>query len=147
MQKLNAAQALRNAIEAEKAAERFYRLLAESTEDPEARIFLFAMADSENAHANSIETSARTIFHGPLPQSADFDVSVVESLPDWRFADNTTLAQAVQIAKGAEVQASLYYDALADCFEGPMKDFFTDLALTEENHAKQLDKMFPLARA
>lgn len=138
MSNISARQAIRNAVEAELAASRFYRLLADSTDDPDARSFLAGIAEQEIGHATAIEEASKSIVDGPLPRRAAGEVDLVETLPEWRFADNLTLADALDIAFAAENQAALYYDAFADYLDGPAQSFFRELSKTEENHAREV---------
>jgi len=141
-------QAIRNAIEAEHAAARFYTLLAESTEDATSRAFLEDMADNERLHARQIREAGEKLVIGPLAERADSDMSIVETLPDWRFVDDIGMHDALQVALAAEEQAALFYDALADYFDEPLKAFFLELAKTEEAHAVALrEKQRTLAAA
>jgi len=140
MPTITANQAIRNAVAAELASARFYTLLADSTEDRETRAFLEEMADLERKHARDIEEMGTKIVEGPLAEQADTDVSMVETLPDWRYVDDITLPQALDVALAAEQQAALYYDALADFLEGPAMEFFQQLAKQEEEHAAALEK-------
>ena len=133
-------QAIRNAIEAEHASARFYSLLAESTDDEKSRAFLEGMAENERLHARQIRDVGEKLVVGPLAEQADSDMSLVETLPDWRFVDGLGLPQAFEIAIAAEEQAALFYDALSDYFDEPVKTFFRDLAQTEEEHAATLRK-------
>jgi rubrerythrin len=136
---ITANQAIRNAVEAEKAAAQFYRFLAENTDDADSRKFLVEMAVAEDGHANAIETEGIMLLRGPLAARADSDVDMVEALPEWKFAENVSLADALRVAHKAELQAAMYYDAFADFFEGAQKKFFQDLAKTEEDHARSLE--------
>jgi rubrerythrin len=138
--KINARQAIRNAVEAELAAARFYQLLAESTGDAESRAFLAELAEQEILHARAIEAKGIEIAGGPLPARAEGEVEMIETLPEWRFADDLTLAQALDIAFEAETQASMYYDAFADYLEGAGKEFFAELARVEAEHAAAVAK-------
>ncbi|MCK9463170.1 MAG: ferritin family protein [Proteobacteria bacterium] len=140
MTTITARQAIRNAIEAELAASRFYGLLADSTEDAESRAFLAGLAEQEVLHARAIEVKSREIADGPLPSRAEGEVEMIETLPEWRFADGVTLEQALDIAFEAENKASMYYDAFADFFDGPAKEFFVELARVEAEHAAELAK-------
>jgi rubrerythrin len=133
-------QAIRNAIEAERAASRFYRFLSENTEDPESRRFLSELAESELGHAAAIEKEGCRIVDGPLASRADSPVELVESLPEWKNAENITLAEAIEVAHAAELQACMYYDAFADQIGGVTGEFFRGLAKTEEEHARRLDE-------
>ena len=131
-------QAIRNAVEAEMAAARFYRLLAQSTEDPESRAFLEDMAVQEVSHAQAIEKAGEKLIAEGLPEHAVGRVEVVETLPSWRFVDDLTLDQAYEVAITAERQAALYYDAFADSLEGSVAAFFRQLAKQEEEHEQEL---------
>jgi rubrerythrin len=139
MTTVDTAQAIRNAIEAELAACRFYRLLSESTTDLEARAFLQEMASAETEHADAIRREGEALFRGPLPDKADSVVEVIETVPDWKYVDNVSLDEALAVAKAAEVQAALYYDAIADNLAGAPQAFFRELARTEEEHARRID--------
>ena len=141
-------QAIRNAVEAELQSARFYTLLAESTDDPGSRRFLEEMADQERRHAADIERMGTELAGGSLAEQADAEVAMIETLPEWRWVDGVTLAQAVQIAIAAEDQAALYYDALADHLDEPARGFFRDLSSQEERHGVSLrerQKAFGLA--
>lgn len=140
MATLDTAQAIRNAIDAELAACRFYQLLSESTSDPTAREFLQDMAAAETEHAQAIRVQSEALFRGPLPAQADSLVEVIETVPDWKYVDDVTFDESLRIARTAEVQASLYYDAIADSLTGASQTFFRDLARTEEDHARLIDE-------
>lgn len=136
------AQAIRNAIDAELAAARFYSLLADSTQDAAAKGFLEEMAELEREHAREIEKVGTELFDTAPADRADMDVSMVETLPDWKFVDGMTLGDAYQVALAAEQKAALYYDGLADYCEEPARDFFVSLSAQEEQHARLLTERF-----
>jgi len=140
MSTMSAAQAITNAVEAELASARFYSLLADSTSDPGGKAFLEEMADLERTHAMDIKAMGEKLAEGPLAEKASMDVSMVETLPDWKYADDVTLPEAFEIAIAAEQQASLYYDALADFLDEPVRGFFLDLAEQEEAHRVALEE-------
>jgi len=137
---ITAKQAIRNAVEAEKAAAQFYRFLAENTDEPESRKFLVEMAVAEEGHADAIESEGIMLVQGPLAAKADSDVDMVEALPEWKFTENLSLADAMIVAHKAELQVAMYYDAFADFLDGKAKTFFQMLAKTEEDHARSLEK-------
>jgi len=137
---IDAKQAIRNAIEAELAAERFYRLLAESTDDEDSQAFLEEMAQQEKEHAKAIESMGAKVVEGDLPAHPTGEVEVIETLPAWRFVDDIPLADALEVALTAERQAALYYDAIAGAFTGEVRKFFEDLAQCEEEHAARIVK-------
>lgn len=131
-------QAIRDAVEAERKAAEFYDLLAEGARDPEAKAFLAAMARAEVEHAESI-LALGTRLAGDLPARPAGDVELVETLPEWRFAEGLSLDQALRVALDAEHQAAIYYDAIADLLPAPFDAFFRDLAGVEEQHARAIE--------
>jgi len=133
-------QVIRNAIEAEMAASRFYGLLSESTHDPRARAFLDQMSAAEIAHAQSIERRGQSLVEGKLPSNAQGDVEVIETLPEWKYVDEISWQDALNVAKAAEIQAALYYDAIADSLSPELGEFFRELAREEERHAQMIDE-------
>jgi rubrerythrin len=141
MARLTLEQAIRNAIEAEKSAARFYRLLGESTGDAEARAFLERMVKEEEAHAAAIQDMGRKLTSGEIPGQADDNVECIETMPAWAYSDDISFDQALEIALDAENHAALYYSAISDGFEGKVAEFFGNLAKTEEQHVKNLEGM------
>ena len=67
MQKLSMEQAFRNAIEAERAAQKFYLDLAENAKDHKLKKFLEDMAGEEESHARNLESTHKRIQIGELP--------------------------------------------------------------------------------
>jgi rubrerythrin len=133
-------QAIRNAVEAERGSYRFYTFIAENTTDAEARKFLKEMAEQEKMHAEAVENLGKKLAGGQLPVSADDNVEVVETAPGWKFVEDISMAEALAIAREAEQSAILYYETLADCFPEPLKDFFAQIAKSEEDHLKTIEE-------
>lgn len=143
MPTISLGQALRNAIESEDAANRFYKLLAESTADEGAKSFLESMAKEEALHSKQIkELAQKTLPDVTISNLPDDNTELVETLPGWRDADDIDFAHALQVAIDAENYAALFYDTLADTFEpGPAQELFQAISKTEEKHAENLRKM------
>ena len=133
-------QAIRNAIEIERAAGRFYLRLLDKAGDPATRGFLQDMAAQEEDHAQRLEGLAAKLAAGELPASPDDQVHGVETAPGWACSDDVLLdlRNALTIAIEAENSAALYYDAMADAAAGAVAQFFRDLVETENGHARQL---------
>ncbi len=139
MTTLQLGQALRNAIEAEKAAKRFYELLAESTEDADAKSFLEKMAREENRHAKQLEEYVSKAVELTIPDLPDENVEAVETMREWAYVDDISYENALAIALEAELHAALYYSTIADCMEpGTGRALFETIARTEEKHAANL---------
>lgn len=135
------AQALRNAIEVEHAAARFYEHLVERAESAEVRAFFREMVAQEQSHAREIGALAEKAHRGELPEAADDDVAVVETAPEWAGVAVAALEDAVGLAIEAEHQAALYYDAIADFLSGDGAAFFQALGTTELEHARRLGEL------
>jgi rubrerythrin len=135
------AQAIRDAVKAERAAERFYIDLASRTEDPRAREFLNEIAKQEDEHARSIEKLGADEITGDLSAGADWNVETIETAPEWASQPNLTLEQALAIALENEQHAELYYGALADSAQGRTADFLREIARAEGLHYQRLLKV------
>lgn len=138
---LSLSQAIRNAVESELAAMRFYRALAALDLEPKVQEFFQEMAEQELHHADWIRDHGRRLVEGELADKPEGNVRVVETSPEWMVADTITPAQALQLALDNEYKASLYYDAIADSCPEPEAEFFRQLSKTEEEHAKKLRQM------
>ncbi|MEZ4219968.1 MAG: ferritin family protein [Polyangiaceae bacterium] len=135
------AQAVRNAVAAEKAAAQFYRALAVLDVSPEVRGFFLEMAEQEDQHAAAIEAGGKRLVGAQLPAQANMEVRGVETAPEWLIANDISPEQALQLARDNEYKASLFYDSLADFCPEPEAGFFRQLAMTEIEHAKLLDEV------
>ncbi len=138
-------QALRNAIEVERGAERFYRSLASKASDADGRKFLERMVADEKAHAEALEQKSRELVDGKLPEYADYNMDRVERVPEWGNAEGISFEQALQVALEAEQHAELFYDALADTAPTPaLQEFFRAMTANEARHveavAKQIER-------
>jgi len=133
---LTLGQAIRNAIEAERAASRFYSDLAARAEDPLTRRFFEEMIRVEQHHSSEIEDIGHKLVDGSLGLSGAGQITVVEPAPDWTHPDDLGIDQGLQLAFECESRAARYYAALAEGFPGPGAGFFRMLAHTEEQHAR-----------
>jgi rubrerythrin len=133
-------KALKNSIEIERAAERYYCRLRDNAKDEEVKTFFAEMADQEAEHAAWIAKLGERLEAGELPQRADAKLGSVECAPGWEQADDISLAEAVEIALESENSAAMYYDTMSDLTTGEVKKFFQDLTRTEEQHAERLQQ-------
>ena len=131
-------QAISDAVAAEEASARFYLRLLDLTEDKKAREFLEEMIQQERDHATSIaKMGARLGVEAGLP-APGMNVEMVETAPGWDFTENLSFADALEVALEAENHAALFYDAVGDTVSGDLKEFFANLARTEEKHVEKL---------
>ena len=143
MTRMTLRQAVRNSIEVERAAEQFYRTLADSTEDEEAKVFLEEMADQEACHQRCIREFANALNASELPFRADDNVELIETAPEWADVDNLSYEEALVIALENENHAMMYYNALSDVSEGEVSEFFKKLVKDEQSHIARLTKRTP----
>ena len=129
------AQAMKNAIAAEHAAEKFYLGLAESCADEKGRALLRDIAAQERGHATGLEALAQRLVDGQLPERADALVRGIETTPGAVGAEGLGLTEALELAIDAENSAILYYDALASTSTGDAAAFFERMGKEEESHA------------
>lgn len=139
-------QALRNAIEVERAAARFYGKLAARTKQPEARAFLERLVGEETSHAVALEAKSRELVDGALPEHPDWHFENIETVPDWTLADDVSFEQALQVALEAEQSAELFYDALAGTTTGAVSEFFQNVARNEALHVQAIAELIAKPR-
>ena len=132
------AQAIRNAIAAEQAAEKFYLSMAESAGSEDVRRILVAIAEQERGHATRLEEMAAALIKGVLPERADTLVKAIESSAAGAEAAGMDMRQALEFAIEAENSAILYYDALAGSCTGDASAFFELVGKQEEAHAEAI---------
>ena len=132
------AQAIRNAIEGERAAEKFYLKLAAAAREDGARAVLRQLAREELEHAEGLALVARRLVDGALPERADMPVAGIEDAPALVGADGLEFAEALAIAVEAEESAALYYDGLASSCTGAVAEFFGNVRGMEERHAERV---------
>lgn len=132
------AQAIRNAIEGERAAEQFYLELAEAARDEETRAFLRAVAGEEREHAAGLELVGKQLVDGALPDRADMPVDGIERAPALAGARDLSFVEALTLALEAEESAALYYDGLASSCSGEVAAFFVSVRGMEERHAARI---------
>lgn len=131
-------QAIRNAIAAEQAAEKFYLTMAGSAGDESVRRALVGIAAQEREHATRLEAMAAALIQGDLPERADALVENIESSPAGARAVGMDMQRALEFAIEAENSAILYYDALADSCTGDASAFFEQVRRQEEAHAESI---------
>jgi hypothetical protein len=134
-------QTLRNMIEAAEVAAGFYGLLAESTRDAQAKGFLEGLVAREKAHAQAIEILALEMTNRALPPFADHHLDMAKTAPEWRFVNDISFNQAVEVAVDAASHSALIYSALADGAAEPVRGVLATVADQQEAHVSQLLKL------
>ncbi len=126
-------QAVRNAIMSEENARRFYERLSRFVENEDAKRFFVKMSEEEERHAVALANLARdkTL---RLPKNIDVASAFLEPRPGTADAKIETLEGAIELAIAAEINAQLYYEALASTVEGEAQLFFERMAEAESSH-------------
>ena len=132
------AQAIRNAIAAEQAAEKFYLTMAQSAGDEGVRSTLVGIAAQEREHATRLEDMAIALVQGDLPERADGLVNAIENSAAGAETDGMDLQQALEFSIEAENSAILYYDALAGSCTGDASAFFEMVGKQVQAHAEAI---------
>lgn len=147
MPRMTLGQAVRNAIEAEWEAARYYTRLSAHASEDDAQRFLQDMAEQEVEHASDLERFAASLAKGRVPEAASRDVGEMVALPALVPGEPLVYEAALALALDAESRAHAAYGALADATDGPTTAFFTKLALAELQHAEQLQRLLDAVRA
>jgi rubrerythrin len=132
------AQAIKNAIVAEHAAQKFYLQLAARCASKKTHKLLTYLAGKERGHATKLEGVANRLVAGQLPERAELPVQGIEGAPPEASAEGLGVAEALTLAIDAEDRAALYYQALASTATGEVAIFFEHLVKEEKNHAATL---------
>jgi rubrerythrin len=147
MPKMTLGQAVRNAIEAEWEAARYYTKLAAHAAGDDAQHFLQDMAGQEVEHARDLERFAASLDKGRVPEAPSRDVGELVALPALVPGEPLVYEAALELALDAESRAHAAYASLADAMGGPSAAFFSKLALAELQHAEQLQRLLDAVRA
>ena len=132
-------QAIRNAIEVERSAARFYQELSSQSANDETRKLFDRLMQEELGHAQSIEAFGRMLTDGKLPDDATDSWDIVETSPVWRHVEGISYDQALEIALEAERGAAMYYSAVASTTASPpVRSFFEQLAEYGQVHVRKI---------
>jgi rubrerythrin len=125
-------------IDAARMARSYYHLLADSTHDREARVFLEGLVVREKAHAEALEVLALEMTDRALPPFPDRFLDCAQISSDWQFVEGISYGQAIDIAADAAAHSALLYGALADGSSEPVRALLANVAELQEAHAEQL---------
>jgi hypothetical protein len=90
------AQAMRNAVDVERSAQRFYFNLAKKAEDRDTRNFLMQMSRQQQQQAQWL-TKLLAWTGASDTQATDPHVVNVKSVPGWQAVERIGLADALQL--------------------------------------------------
>jgi rubrerythrin len=139
MPEITLAQAVRNAIEGEYYAARFYNMLARDNEDDRAARFFSKIADQEVHHAQQIEAMGDLMGASELPASPNIDVAGIGTVRSAEGRTDLTYGDALEIALQAERNAMRFYALMAELFEGDASLLFDTISRAEAEHAEDIE--------
>jgi rubrerythrin len=105
------------------------------------------MAGQEFEHARDLERFAASLEAGKVPLEPDRDVGELVALPALEIGEPLDYQAALAVALDAEQRAHAAYGALAERTGGGAAVFFDRLAVTELQHASQLQNLLDAVRA
>lgn len=140
MPEMTLEQAVKDAIETERAAARFYSIMQGFTDNEVIRGFLVKMQEQEEIHAAEIEKLASVMGAGAGPGKADVGLFETLRAPAWAITENMTLGEAVEVALAAERRAADYYSVLSGVVGGGIGEFFATMAQVEAKHVAALER-------
>jgi hypothetical protein len=138
-------QAIRNALESERAAARFFRVQASREASPATHDLVLHFAERAEQDADKLERVASRVEEGEFAHYADIQVSALPAAPSWTSPEDVSSSKAVSAAKDFACQAAVFYDLLAEASptHGPC---FRELAAGKEELAHRLEGLMRLAQ-
>ena len=141
MSPISLLQALRNAVEAERASAVFYRELIPLARDDKTTDLLDELARDEDAHAERLIELADSLVVDPLPAAATELAEIVEAPPPLSSRAGISYVKALYVALEAEHHATHFYDLVAEETSGEVSELFRTLAQFERRHAERLERL------
>lgn len=138
---LSIEEAVRNSVEAEESAARFYSALSYHSTQKPAKEFFAQMAEEEWDHARSILAFGKKLGAGQLPANVDVGFVSAETMPGWEDQTGLTYGQAIEMALSNERHSELVYASLAETAVGEVKVLFNRLVGDERRHALMLEEI------
>lgn len=141
-------EVLANAQRAEAAAAAFYDEMVTRAPTPRVKALFEQLAAQEREHEARLARLAASL--GATAQQGGGSapmIEVVETEPDWIYAEHIELDQAFAMALEAEQRAAALYDALADHCPPEAAEVLRSLSRMEKAHASRVEKEMGRARA
>lgn len=133
-----AIRALRDTLELQSAAERFFGALARRATDPAARTLLQDLTRIEHLLTLDVERTAASLSDQALPaptgRAAD-----VKTAPAWGLVPEPSFDQVLAVALTCCQRAADHHRVVAARLEGPTSAYLRDLADSEAERAARLE--------
>ena len=133
---------LKNAIQSEIAAQKFYQDVADKMKDAFLKDLFLNFVREEKKHQKILEG-----FQAAIPEKLPFDEQrdfhVAETLPDPIVSPDMTPTDAFALAMKKEEEAMNHYSNLAGgCTDPKQKEIFLELAAMERDHKQKMERAF-----
>jgi rubrerythrin len=133
---------LKNAIQSEIAAQKFYQDVADTMKDAFLKDLFLNFVREEKKHQEILEG-----FQSSIPEKLPFDEQrdyhVAETQPAPVVSSEMTPTDAFALAMKKEEEAMKHYTQLADgCNDPRQKEIFLELAAMERDHKQKMESAF-----
>lgn len=133
---------LKNAIQSEIAAQKFYQAAADKMKDAFLKDLFLGFVQEEKKHQTILEG-----FQASMPEALPFDEKrdyhVAETSPDPVVSPDMTPTDAFALAMKKEEEAMKHYTNLASgCTDAKQKEIFLELAAMERAHKQKMESAF-----
>jgi rubrerythrin len=135
---------LRDTLEMQSAAARFFGEIARQASVPESRKLLLDLARIEQLLSLEIDTMAAQLVEAPLPSRFSTKIAGTKTAPEWTHVRLITHEQCLAVALDCTRRASHFFVDLAAHLDGPALHFFLTLAQSHEDRALMLEASLDL---
>ncbi|WP_373501605.1 ferritin family protein [Desulfococcus sp.] len=133
---------LKNAIQSEIAAQKFYGDVAGKMKDAFLKNLFTGFVSEEKKHQEILE-GFRAAIPEKLPFEESRDYHVAEATPDPIVSPEMTPTDAFALAMKKEEEAMNHYTHLAGgCTDAKQKEIFLELAAMERDHKRKMERAF-----
>lgn len=134
-------RALRDTLELQSAAARFFGALAQRASVPTTRKLLLDFARVEQLLALEVEAMTSQLTDAALPDRANTRVAGIKTAPEWSAVQEPTFEQSIAIALDCTRRAFHHHTDTAHRLDGRPSSFFLNLAQSEQERASMLDSV------
>ena len=131
-------RAIRDVLELQGAAERFFDALARRVSDPATRALLEAFTRDEHQLVLDVRDAADSLAEGPLPEPTG-RAADVKTAPAWGLVSEPAFDHVLAIAVDCLRRAASHHEQAATKVAGPVSVFLREMAESQGARASKLD--------
>ncbi len=132
---------LRNSLQLESEAARFFSALAHRATDRVARSLLLDFARIEQLLALELDSSISQLVSVDLPARAQPAVARIKTAPEWAAVPGITVEQAIAVALDCTRRSFHHHAELAAKHEGRVGTFFLTIAQADHDRSTMLERV------